>query len=80
MTATGYDKYNNVITNIEFLWEAERWLAVDQKGKVTANRTKPISLPRDIISWWPGDGNLEDIVPRNNGRARQPYRIRARNN
>ena len=67
LTATGYDRHGNAIPELEFAWEADPGLAVDQTGRVT---TAPAIPGPGLVSWWPGEGHTNDVAGDNHGVTR----------
>ena len=67
LTAVAYDRFDNVIKDVELSWEAETGLTVDQTGKVTYEPKISEEPPLGLVAWWPGDGNGKDVVGNNDG-------------
>ncbi len=65
LTAVAYDRFDNVIKDVELSWEAETGLTVDQTGKVTYEPKISEEPPLGLVAWWPGDGNGKDVVGNN---------------
>ena len=67
LRAVGSDRFGNVIRGLECLWESDGILRIDQLGNVSTEEPSLIGPTAGLVSWWPGDGNANDIVGGSNG-------------